>query len=67
MWPYSRGDVVELVEAGRARTNLSPGMRGTIHRIDPNGVLWVDWASGGLLPMIPAVDVVVDIREWQLR
>ena len=58
MSPYRCGDVVELVESGRARATLRPGMRGTVQRIDPNGVLWVNWTNGPVLPMIPSVDVV---------
>jgi hypothetical protein len=33
-------------------------MRGTVQRIDPNGVLWVNWTNGPLTPMIPCIDVV---------
>lgn len=63
MSPYCCGDVVELVESARARATLQPGMLGTIHRIDPNGVLWVKWTNGPLLPMIPCVDVVASANE----
>jgi len=63
MSPYCCGDVVELVESARARVALEPGRRGRIHRIDPNGVLWVQWTNGPLLPMIPSVDVVASTNE----
>ena len=63
MSPYCCGDVVELVESARARAALHPGMRGRIHRIDPNGVLWVQWTNGPLLPMIPCIDVVASASE----
>ncbi len=62
MESYRLGDIVELVESSRARTRLIPGMRGTIERIDPNGVLWVDWTNGPIMPMIPCFDVVASTK-----
>jgi hypothetical protein len=61
MRPYGVGDIVELVASGRARAHIAPGSRGFVTRLDSNGIIWVNWAHGTLLPMIPEVDLLIGI------
>jgi hypothetical protein len=63
----SEGDRIELVHTDDEYTNLVPGDRGTVERIDtdpaavspsnrPQRKLWVDWDSGSTLALIVGVD-----------
>lgn len=63
MHVYGVGDLVEFVASTRARTILSPGCRGSVARLDPNGIIWVDWSTGALLPMVPEIDVLYGVAQ----
>ena len=51
------GDRVELIFINDTWTNLKPGDKGTIYKIDENQELvWVDWDNGEQLALLEGVD-----------
>ena len=51
------GDRVELILMNDTWTNLQPGDRGTVRKIDENQeLIWVDWDNGEYLAMLVDAD-----------
>lgn len=51
------GDRVELVFINDTWTNLKPGDRGTVIKMDEEQeLIWVDWDNGELLALLLGID-----------
>ena len=51
------GDRVELVFINDTWTDLKPGNKGTVYKIDENQeLIWIDWDNGEQLALLVGVD-----------
>ena len=51
------GGRVELISMDDTWTNLKPGDKGTVYKIDEEqGLIWVDWDNGEQLALLEGVD-----------
>ena len=51
------GDRVELVEMDDTMTELKPGAKGTVFKIDENQeLIWINWDNGEQLALLIGVD-----------
>jgi len=51
------GDRVELVFINDTWTDLKPGDKGTVYKIDENQeLIWIDWDNGEQLALLVGVD-----------
>jgi hypothetical protein len=47
------GDRIELILMNDTWTNLKPGAKGTVKKIDENQeLIWVDWDNGEMLALL---------------
>ena len=58
------GDRVELIEMNDTWTNLKPGDKGNIFKIDDNQeLIWVNWDNGEQLALLVGVDKFKVIKK----
>ena len=51
------GDRVKLVSTDDSWTDLKPGDKGTVYKVDENQeLIWVDWDNGEQLALLVGVD-----------
>jgi hypothetical protein len=54
---FKVGDRIELVDMDDSLTNLKPGDKGTIYKIDTaEDLIWVNWDNGEQLALIIGYD-----------
>jgi len=58
------GDKVELIFINDTWTDLKPGDRGTVLKIDENQeLIWVDWDNGEQLALLVGIDKFKVIKK----
>ena len=58
------GDKVELIFINDTWTDLKPGAKGTVLKIDENQeLIWVDWENGEQLALLVGVDKFKIIKK----
>ena len=58
------GDKVELIETDDSMTDLKPGDKGTVFKIDEEQeLIWVNWDNGEQLALLDGVDKYKVIKK----